>query len=330
MGSLMNNSREEEYPRSCNDEKYIIASFYKFVPIRNLEKLQNTLYHICWELGISGTVLLADEGINGTIAGTRNSIKDLYQWFCDQPNLNQLQIKYSEDTSIPFHRLKVRIKKEIVTMGKPGIDPTSDVGTYVDPLDWNLLLKEDNTVVIDTRNYYEVEIGTFDKALNPGTNSFREFPAWVSGTLEKMPDITKESKIAMFCTGGIRCEKATSYLKDRGYKNVFHLEGGILKYFEDVSDEENLWNGECFVFDNRVSLKKDLKPGEYLMCHACRMPLAQKDLESKKYSPGVHCPKCFGTHTEKQVKRFKDRQRQMELSNLRGEKHLGGIIKQDG
>ena len=326
----MNNTREKEYAHSYIDEKYIIASFYKFVPITNLDTLQNTLYNFCWDLGISGTILLADEGINGTIAGTKNSVKDLYQWFCDQPNLNGLQIKYSEDISVPFHRLKVRIKREIVTMGQQGIDPTINTGNYVDPLDWNSLLKEDNTIVIDTRNHYEVEIGTFVKALNPRTNSFREFPAWVAGTLEKMPDIHKDSKIAMFCTGGVRCEKATSYLKKRGYKNVFHLEGGILKYFEDVSGEENLWNGECFVFDNRVSLKKDLQPGEYLMCHACRMPLAQTDLGSKKYSPGLHCPKCYGTHSEKQVKRFKDRQRQMELSNLRGLKHLGGGAKHDG
>ena len=325
----MNKSPEKESAHACIDEKYIIASFYKFAPITNLDTLKSTLYNFCWNLGIYGTILLADEGINGTIAGTKNSVKDLYQWFCNQPNLNGLQIKYSEDTSVPFHRLKVRIKKEIVTMGQQGIDPTTNVGNYVDPLDWNSLIKEDNTIVIDTRNHYEVEIGTFDKALNPRTNSFREFPAWVAGTLEKMPDIHKDSKIAMFCTGGIRCEKATSYLKDRGYKNVFHLEGGILKYFEDVSDEENLWNGECFVFDNRVSLKKDLQPGEYLMCHACRMPLAQTDLGSKKYSPGLHCPKCYGTHSEKQIKRFKDRQRQMELSNLRGLKHLGGRAKHD-
>lgn len=326
----MNNSPEKESAHACIDEKYIIASFYKFVPITNLDTLQSTLYNFCWNLGIYGTILLADEGINGTIAGTKNSVKDLYQWFCDQPNLNGLKIKYSEDTSVPFHRLKVRIKKEIVTMGKQGIDPISKVGTYIDPLDWNLLLKEKHTVIIDARNHYEVEIGTFDKALNPKTNSFRDFPAWVTRTLEKMPNVNKDSKIAMFCTGGIRCEKATSYLKDRGYKNVFHLEGGILKYFEDVSDEENLWNGECFVFDNRVSLKKDLQPGEYLMCHACRMPLAQTNLGSKKYSPGLHCPKCYGTHSEKQIKRFKDRQRQMELSNLRGLKHLGSRGKQDG
>lgn len=326
----MYNSREKESAHSYSDKKYIIASFYKFVPITNLDALQSTLYNFCWNLGISGTILLADEGINGTIAGTKNSVKELYQWFCDQPNLNGLQIKYSEDTSVPFHRLKVRIKKEIVTMGKQGIDPISKVGTYVDPLDWNSLLKEENTVIIDTRNHYEVEIGTFDNALNPKTTSFRDFPAWVTRTLEKMPNVNKDSKIAMFCTGGIRCEKATSYLKDRGYKNVFHLEGGILKYFEDVSGEESLWNGECFVFDNRVSLKKDLQPGEHLMCHACRMPLAQTDLGSKKYSPGLHCPKCYGTHSEKQVKRFKDRQRQIELSNLRGLKHFGGRAKQDG
>jgi len=325
----MNKSPEKESAHACIDEKYIIASFYKFAPITNLDTLKSTLYNFCWNLGIYGTILLADEGINGTIAGTKKSVKDLYQWFCNQPNLNGLQIKYSEDISVPFHRLKVRIKREIVTMGQQGIDPTTNVGNYVDPLDWNSLIKEDNTIVIDTRNHYEVEIGTFDKALNPRTNSFREFPAWVTETLEKMPDIHKDSKIAMFCTGGIRCEKATSYLKDRGYKNVFHLEGGILKYFEDVSDEENLWNGECFVFDNRVSLKKDLQPGEYLMCHACRMPLAQTDLGSKKYSPGLHCPKCYGTHSEKQIKRFKDRQRQMELSNLRGLKHLGGRAKHD-
>lgn len=330
MGSFMKNSEEKEYAHSCIDEKYIIASFYKFVPISNLDELQTILYDFCWCLGISGTVLLADEGINGTIAGSRSSVKDLYQWLCGQLNLNGLQIRYSEDTSVPFHRLRVRIKKEIVTMGKQAIDPTSKVGAYVHPLDWNSLLEEENTVVIDTRNHYEVEIGTFDKALNPKTNSFRQFPAWVAGTLEKMPGINKESKIAMFCTGGIRCEKATSYLKDRGYKNIFHLEGGILKYFEEVSDEDNLWNGECFVFDNRVALKKDLRPGKYSMCHACRMPLAQTDLDSKKYSPGLHCPKCYGTHSEKQVKRFKDRQRQIELSNLRGVKHLGGRVKQDG
>ena len=212
-------------------------------------------------------------------------------------------------------------------MGKRGVNPNAMVGTYVQPKDWNSLIKNENTVIIDTRNHYEVKIGTFNNALNPKTNSFREFPAWVTNTLEKMPNINKKSRIAMFCTGGIRCEKATSFLKEQGYQNVFHLEGGILKYLEELSGKENLWKGECFVFDNRVSLKKNLEPGEYSMCHACRMPLANTDLTSEKYSLGLHCPKCYGTHSKKQAKRFRDRQKQMELSDLRGEKHLGGRVK---
>ena len=323
----MDISQKKENVYTSKKEKYVVAAFYKFVPLKNLSELKNYLYNLCKDSEIFGTILLAPEGINGTIAGTQTSIKNIFNWFRDQSRFCGLEVKYSEDISIPFHRLKVRLKKEIVTMGKRSVNPSATVGTYVQPKDWNSLIKKQNTVIIDTRNHYEVEIGTFNNALNPKTNSFREFPAWVTSTLEKMPDINKKSRIAMFCTGGIRCEKATSYLKEHGYQNVFHLEGGILKYFEDVSGKENLWKGECFVFDNRVSLKKNLEPGEYSMCHACRMPLADTDLASEKYSPGLHCPKCYGTHSKKQAKRFRDRQKQMELSDLRGEKHLGGRVK---
>ena len=323
----MDISQEKENFYTSKEEKYVVAAFYKFVPLKNLSELKNYLYNLCKDSDIFGTILLAPEGINGTIAGTQTSIKNIFNWFRDQSRFCGLEVKYSKDTSIPFHRLKVRLKKEIVTMGKRSVNPSATVGTYVQPKDWNSLIKKQNTVIIDTRNHYEVEIGTFNNALNPKTNSFREFPAWVTSTLEKMPDINKKSRIAMFCTGGIRCEKATSYLKEQGYQNVFHLEGGILKYFEDVSGKENLWKGECFVFDNRVSLKKNLEPGEYSMCHACRMPIADTDLASENYSPGLHCPKCYGTHSKKQAKRFGDRQKQMELSDLRGEKHLGGRVK---
>ena len=323
----MNISREKENVYKSKEEKYIVAAFYKFVPLKNLRELKSCLYDLCKNLDIFGTILLAPEGINGTIAGTQTSIKNIFNWLRKQSTFCDLEVKYSEDISIPFHRLKVRLKKEIVTMGKRGVNPNAMVGTYVQPKDWNSLIKNENTVIIDTRNHYEVEIGTFDNALNPKTNSFREFPAWVTNTLEKMPNINKKSRIAMFCTGGIRCEKATSFLKEQGYQHVFHLEGGILKYCEELTGKENLWKGECFVFDNRVSLKKNLEPGEYSMCHACRMPLANTDLASEKYSPGLHCPKCYGTHSKKQAKRFRDRQKQMELSDLRGEKHLGGRVK---
>ena len=214
-------------------------------------------------------------------------------------------------------------------MGKRSVNPSVTVGTYVQPKDWNSLIKKPNTVIIDTRNHYEVEIGTFNNALNPKTNSFREFPAWVTNTLEKMPNINKKSRIAMFCTGGIRCEKATSFLKEQGYQNVFHLEGGILKYCEELTGKENLWKGECFVFDERVSLDKALNQGKYVQCFGCRRPLSEEDLKSKNYLKGVSCSYCYDVSSDSDKERFAQRQKQIDLAEARGYEHMGATAKQN-
>jgi UPF0176 protein len=272
--------------------------------------------------GLRGTVLLAREGINGTVAGSGTAIDALLENLQSDPCLADLDYKKSYDDTNPFYRTKVRLKKEIVTLGVEGIDPLHTVGTYVEPGDWNDLISDPDTLLIDTRNDYEVGIGTFRNAINPHTESFRDFPDYVGKHLD--PD--KHRKVAMFCTGGIRCEKSTAYLKELGFENVYHLKGGILKYLEEVPQDESMWEGECFVFDNRVSVGHGLAAGAYDQCHACRMPITEEDKHSPFYETGVSCPHCHDRYSEERKERFLERERQINLARDRGEEHIGGAV----
>ncbi|MGI9483200.1 MAG: rhodanese-related sulfurtransferase [Hyphomicrobiales bacterium] len=300
----------------------LVAALYKFVPLADYEQRREPLQAVCEKNHVMGTVLLASEGINGTIAGPAEGIRNVLGWLRTQPGLAELEHKESWAETMPFHRMKVRLKKEIVTMGVEGVDPNALVGTYVEPEDWNALISDPDVVLVDTRNAFEYSIGTFRGAIDPKTRSFREFPDWVKVSEE----LSEKPKVAMFCTGGIRCEKATSYLKELGYEEVFHLKGGILKYLETVPEEESLWEGECFVFDQRVSVGHGLEVGEYDMCHACRMPLAEEEKQSPFYEKGVSCPKCHATLDERKRARFKSRQKQIELAKKRGTRHLGAVL----
>ena len=268
---------------------------------------------------LRGTLLLAREGINGTIAGTRKAIDELLAWFKLDDRFDGLSYKLSGDIEFPFHRAKVKLKSEIVTMGMENIDPRHAAGTYVKPSDWNQLIEDPEVTVIDTRNDYEVRIGTFKNAVNPVTTAFREFPEYVRSYL----DPKKNKKVAMFCTGGIRCEKSTAYLKGLGFDNVYHLEGGILNYLKVVKKDESLWLGECFVFDNRVSVDHDLEPGKYRQCHACRMPITEEDMHNGDYEEGISCPHCLQKQSEQQRLRFREREKQVQLARQRGEEHIG-------
>jgi UPF0176 protein len=274
------------------------------------------------ERDIRGTLLLASEGINGTVAGTRESIDQLLERLKSDPRLAELDYKESIDKTNPFYRTKVRLKKEIVTLGVEGIDPRHTVGTYVDPKDWNALISDPETLLIDTRNDYEIGIGTFKNAVNPETESFREFPEYVKQNLNP----STHRKVAMFCTGGIRCEKSTAYLKEQGFEDVYHLKGGILKYLEEVPEQESLWEGECFVFDNRVAVDHSLAKSKYDQCHACRMPITDEDKQSEHYEKGVSCPHCFDKSSNEQKARFQEREHQMQLAHKRGEDHIGGTV----
>ncbi len=300
----------------------VICALYKFVRLDNHVELRQPLFDFLTEHGIRGTLLLASEGINGTVAGSRKAIDALLQRLKSDPRLADLDYKESFDAHNPFYRTKVRLKKEIVTMGVEGIDPLHSVGTYIAPGDWNELINDPDTVLIDTRNDYEVGIGTFKNAINPNTGSFREFPEYVENNL----DPSRHKKVAMFCTGGIRCEKSTAYLKALGFENVYHLKGGILKYLEDVPAEESMWEGECFVFDNRVSVRHGLEKGEFDQCHACRMPITEEDKQSEYYEQGVSCPHCHARYTEERKARFMERERQIKLARERGEEHIGGAV----
>lgn len=298
---------------------YVVTALYKFVTIEQPEIHRLPLLTLMEQHDIRGTLLLAKEGINGTVAGTPSAIDALYTWFATIPCFQQIGHKESYTDTMPFRRTKVKLKKEIVTLGVPGVDPSRVVGTYVKPKDWNRLIQDEDVVVIDTRNDYEYQIGTFKGALNPKTSTFREFPEYVNQTL----DPKKHKKVAMFCTGGIRCEKSTSYLKTLGFEEVYHLEGGILQYLEDVSPETSLWEGECFVFDERVAVNHYLEKGQYDQCHACRFPITQADQDHPAYEPGISCPHCIGTKTEAQQQRYLERERQNKLSKMRGETHIG-------
>jgi len=292
---------------------------YKFVALENFEAMRQPLLTAMESNGIKGTLLLASEGINGTVSGTREGIDGLLQYLNADERINPISCKESLHEEQPFYRTKVKLKKEIVAMGVEGIDPRKTVGTYVKPSDWNALISDPDVTVIDTRNGYEIEIGTFKHAIDPKTETFREFPEYVAKTLS--PE--KNKKVAMFCTGGIRCEKSTAYLKEQGFDEVYHLEGGILQYLEDVPKEESLWEGDCFVFDNRVAVNHDLEKSDYHQCYACRLPITDEDMQSEKYEPGVSCPHCFGTHTEDQLSRFREREKQVNLAKMRQQEHVG-------
>ena len=297
----------------------VVCALYKFVTLKRFQDLRQPLLKVMEYNNIRGTLLLASEGINGTIAGHRRGIDVLLAWFEKDARLSNMVIKESFEASNPFYRTKVKLKKEIVTMGVEGIDPKQAVGTYVKPKDWNALIADPDVIVVDTRNDYEVKVGTFEGALNPNTTSFREFPTYVSNNLD--PKTNK--KVAMFCTGGIRCEKSTAYLKEQGFDEVYHLQGGILKYLEEVPEAETMWQGECFVFDNRVTVNHQLEKGHYDQCHACRLPITKQEQSSDKYLEGISCPHCFDKHTPEQRQRFEERQHQMQLAQERGEGHLG-------
>ena len=297
----------------------VVCALYKFVTLEKFQDLRQPLLKVMEYNNIRGTLLLASEGINGTVAGNRKGIDRLMAWFEKDGRLGNIVTKESFEASNPFYRTKVKLKKEIVTMGIEGIDPKQVVGTYIKPKDWNALISDPDVVLVDTRNDYEVKVGTFEGALNPNTTNFREFPQYVSDNLD--PKANK--KVAMFCTGGIRCEKSTAYLKEQGFDEVYHLQGGILKYLEEVPEENTMWQGECFVFDNRVTVNHQLEKGQYDQCHACRLPITKEEQTSDKFLEGISCPYCFDKHTPDQRQRYQERQRQMQLAQERGEAHIG-------
>lgn len=300
----------------------VVCALYKFVALEDFETIRQPLLDVMLDNDVKGTLLLAQEGINGTIAGTRGAIDAVLSWIKNDPRLAELDTKESYDESMPFYRTKVKLKKEIVTMGVEGVDPKEVVGTYVKPQDWNDLISDPEVLLVDTRNDYEVGIGSFKGAVNPKTETFRDFPEYVKQHL----DPEKHKKVAMFCTGGIRCEKSTAYLKEQGFDNVFHLEGGILKYLEKVDANDSLWEGECFVFDNRVAVDHGLRKGQYDQCHACRMPITQEEMQHDKYEKGVSCPHCFDKQTPEQRQRYIERERQVQLAKARGEAHIGSEV----
>ncbi|RZV33967.1 MAG: rhodanese-related sulfurtransferase [Sphingomonadaceae bacterium] len=305
-----------------------VAALYQFTRFEDPSALRGPLLAACEEAGIKGTLLLAREGINGTIAGSRNGVGAVLGTIRKLPGCANLEVKFSGADAPPFHRMKVRLKREIVTMGEPEIDPKLSVGHYVDPHDWNALISDPDTLVIDTRNDYEVAAGTFRGAIDPHTKSFREFPEWFREHREELLDGKK--KVAMFCTGGIRCEKSTSFLRLEGIEDVFHLKGGILKYLEDVPADETLWDGECFVFDERVTVTHRLEPGTHALCRACRRPVSVEDQASPDYVEGVSCPACINERDEAQRARYRERQRQEELARKRGSTHVGAEFPPEG
>lgn len=303
--------------------KYLTAALYKFVSLPNFKDLQAPLLHACKTHNIKGTLLLAEEGINGTIAGLPDDIQAILHYLRTDlvfaGKFADLEHKESYAAEHPFYRMKVKLKKEIVTLGVPGVSPTKKVGTYVKPEDWNALISDPEVVLIDTRNDYEVDIGTFKGAIDPRTTTFREFPEYVAQHFDK----NKHKKVAMFCTGGIRCEKASSFMLDQGFEEVYHLQGGILKYLETIPEEQSLWQGECFVFDQRVAVKHNLEVGDFDQCYACRHPLSPEEMKSPQYEPGVSCPYCHEKVTEEKRLRLLERQKQIALAKKRGQTHIG-------
>lgn len=298
---------------------YVIAAMYKFVSLEDFQTIQPKLLAFCQNREIKGTILLAKEGLNGTVVGTRKAIDELLDYLKSDERFADIEHKESYTDDIPFHRTKVKLKKEIVTLGQQGISPTKKVGTYVEPEDWNSIISDPDVFLVDTRNHYEYQIGSFKNAVSPETTNFREFPEYVKQNM----DTNKHKKVAMFCTGGIRCEKASAYMLEQGFEEVYHLKGGILKYLEEVAVDESLWEGECFVFDGRVSVDHELAEGNYEQCFACRRPISDEDMQSKDYQKGVSCPHCINETTETQRAGFSERQHQVELAEQRNQKHIG-------
>ncbi|MEM7472432.1 MAG: rhodanese-related sulfurtransferase [Pseudomonadota bacterium] len=298
---------------------FTVAALYHFTRFDDPDALRPAMVSLCAEHGIRGTLLVAREGINGTVAGPRAGIDALLAHLRALPGCDTLEHKESTASEMPFNRMKVRLKREIVTMGQPDVDPTAGTGHYVEPEDWNALIQSEDVAVIDTRNDYEVAIGTFQGAIDPATKSFGEFPAWWQNNKDRFHN----KRIAMFCTGGIRCEKSTNYLLGQGVEEVFHLHGGILKYLERIPEGQSTWDGECFVFDGRVSVGHGLKEGKHKLCYACRRPLEPEDLKRAEYEPGVSCHHCVAETSEADKTRFRDRQKQIELAHKRGERHIG-------
>ncbi len=301
-----------------------VIALYKFVRLADFETIRGPLLAFCKKHEVKGTLLLAEEGINGTIAGSRAGIDAVLDYLRGDSRLADIECKASVAAENPFYRMKVKLKKEIVTLGVDGIDPTCSVGTYVQPEDWNALITDPDVVLIDTRNDYEYAIGTFRGAINPQTTTFREFPHYVQEHL----DNAAHKKVAMFCTGGIRCEKASAYMLEQGFAEVYHLQGGILKYLEEVPEGESLWRGECFVFDNRVAVDHRLEQGSYDLCHACRHPVSDQDKLSEQYREGISCPYCFAEKSDADRERYAQRQQQIEIASTRAQQHIG-IAKSD-
>lgn len=311
-----------EYDSVTNN--IVVAALYKFIRFDDFKHYREPILNKMLENNVKGTLLLASEGINGTIAGSREGIDAVLTFLRTLPAIGEFEVKESYTDVPPFYRTKVKLKKEIVTMGVEGIDPLESVGRYVKPSEWNDLISDPDVLLIDTRNDYEVQIGTFKNAVNPKTTTFREFPEYVKNEL----DPSQHKKVAMFCTGGIRCEKSTAYLREQGFDEVYHLEGGILKYLEEVPAEESLWQGDCFVFDNRVAVNHNLEKGEYDQCYACRMPITDEDKQSAAYIKGESCPHCIDKATEEQKARFRERERQVQLAKARGESHIGSEVNE--
>lgn len=301
------------------DTTHIAAAFYHFAHLPDYTNLQQPLLHECTSRGVMGTVLLAEEGVNGTISGTADAVRAVLDWLRNDPRLAKLVHKESPANTETFHRMRVKLKKEIVTLGVDGIDPVNDVGTYVAPEDWNALISNPDVVLIDCRNDYEVAIGTFEGAIDPKTKTFREFPDWV----DQQENLKSKPKVAMFCTGGIRCEKSTALMRAKGFDEVYHLQGGILKYLEEVPEQQSKWQGDCFVFDERVSIGHGLKMGEHELCRACRFPITDEDKASPLFEEGVSCPHCYHDTTPEQKAAYAERHKQVMLAMQRGEKHVG-------
>jgi len=300
-------------------DRVLVAAFYKFIALPDYQDIRASLQQRCEDLGLLGSILLAEEGINGTVSGPEKSIRRLFERLRQDQRLEDLHYKESWAKERPFYRMKVRLKKEIVSLGVSGVDPGRAVGEYVPPEHWNELISRKNVRLIDTRNHYEYHLGTFEGAEDPNTGSFREFPDWVSNNLDPQSD----RHVAMFCTGGIRCEKATSYLLDLGFENVYHLDGGILNYLETMDEDQSLWKGDCFVFDNRVTVDHHLAEGDFEICPACRMPLTHEDRESPLFELHVSCPRCHDRLTERKREGLLERARQIALAKERGEQHIG-------
>ena len=312
--------KPSDYDSETNN--IVVAALYKFTRFSDFEQYREPILNTMLDNEVKGTLLIASEGINGTISGSRQGIDNVLDYLRRIEAIGSFTFKESYTDAQPFYRTKVKLKKEIVTMGVENIDPLQSVGRYVKPQDWNALISDPEVILIDTRNDYEVQIGTFQNAVNPNTDTFREFPDYVAKEL----DPSKHKKVAMFCTGGIRCEKSTAFMREQGFEEVYHLEGGILKYLEEIPASESMWQGDCFVFDNRVSVNHDLEKGAYEQCFACRMPITQDDMQSASYVKGESCPHCIDKANEAQKARFREREHQMQLAQQRGEAHIGSDV----